>query len=177
MIIRRARSDYFLTKYKSSPMVTYCVRRRQRRACAPHDIILCLSTRPDNNLIYVLQSYVCICLGMTTTTTTLHAYRGREKKNEIKRQNLKWDFRRAMRPPVREGHRRRGDNGVKTRVPTIHVVCTVHAAAMRSTGPRRQLVGNRVLVTRSARSSAGKPRRPDLLAAARRLFLSTRRLP
>jgi len=64
-----------------------------------------------------------------------------------------------MRPSVREGHRRRGDNGdVKTRVPTD--TCCVHAAVARSTGPRRQLVGNRVLVTRSARSSAGKPRRP-----------------
>jgi len=37
--------------------------------------------------------------------------------------------------------------------------CCVHAAAVRSTGPPRQLVGNRILVTRSARSSAGKPRR------------------
>jgi len=49
-----------------------------------------------------------------------------KKKNKISEE--------PCRPPVREGHRRRGDNSVKTRVPTGYMLCARRGGAIDRAG-------------------------------------------
>jgi len=63
-----------------------------------------------------------------------------------------------MRPSVREGHRRRGDNSVKTRVPTD--TCCVHAAAVRSTGSTAAATGGKSRISHAKRKVFGRKTAP-----------------